>query len=199
MTDNFPNENDQLFIEEKSPDYLAGLKNPANKFFLYSEGYRKAGNELFNFYIKHNFYRNKLVYPLIFVYRQFLELRLKELIIMGYDYIPEQKDFPDEHSLTTLWKIYRYDVIIKIEQVDKEILDNVEKIISQFQSEDPKSFAFRYPVTKAPDRQYTITRNTIDLVNFKDVIEKLIYFLDYQWEMISHYKDMRTELLADIY
>lgn len=199
MTNNFPKKEDQLFIEEKSPAGGAWLKNPTNKFFLYSEGYKEAGNELFKFCIKGTLYRNLLIYPLIFVYRQFLELRLKELIIMGYDYIPEAKDFPDEHNLDNLWKLYRHDILSKIESIDKDILDNVENVILQFHNEDPKSMSFRYPVTKAPNRQETITRDTIDLVNFKEVMDKLIYFLDYQWEMISHYKDLKAELLSEMY
>ena len=199
MKENLPNKADSIFREEKSPDYGAWLKNPANKFFLYSEGYKEAGKKLWEFCIENRFYSNILIYPLVFNYRQFLELRLKELIIMGYKYLDSDKDFADEHSLIKLWNTYRYEILPNIETIEKDILDNVERIISQFNTEDPLSMSFRYPVTRGPNRKESLNRDTIDLNNFKNVIDKLIYFFDWQWDMISHYEDLKSEMIADMY
>jgi len=58
---------------------------------------------------------------------------------------------------------------------------------------------FRYPVTRGPNRKDSLNRETIDLNNFKNVIDKLIYFFDWQWDMISHYEDMKAEMIADMY
>ena len=135
----------------------------------------------------------------MFNYRQFLELRLKELIIMGYKYLDTEKDFSDEHSLIRLWNTYRNEILPQIEQIEKDILDNVERIISQFNSEDPQSMTFRYPVTRGPNRKDSLNRETIDLNNFKNVIDKLIYFFDWQWDMISQFEDMKAEMIADMY
>ena len=30
-------------------------------------------------------------------------------------------------------------------------------------------------------------------------MEKLIFFFDWQWDMISHYQDFKEELLSDLY
>lgn len=192
---------DVLFRDEVDMNTGAWLKNPANKFFVYSEGYREAGEKLYQFCIENPFYNNTLVYPLIFNYRQFFELRLKELILMGRKYLEViDADFPDEHSLLKLWNIYRNELLPHIESsIDKDELDNVERIISQFNTEDPKSMSFRYPVSKAPERKESLNRRTVDLENFKNVIDKLIYFFDWQWDMISHYEDMRQDMLADTY
>lgn len=199
MKEKLPNNRDSIFKDEVSPDYGAWLKNPANKFFLYSEGYREAGNKLWEFCIDNRFYSSTLIYPLIFNYRQYLELRLKELIIMGYKYLAAKKDFADVHSLLKLWNTYRYEILPKIEDIEKQILDNIERIISQFNSEDPQSMSFRYPVTRGPNRKDSLNRETIDLNNFKTVMDKLIYFFDWQWEMISHYEDWKSEMIADMY
>lgn len=130
MKESLPNKTDSIFKDEVNPDYGAWLKNPANKFFLYSEGYKEAGKKLWEFCIENRFYANTLIYPLVFNYRQFLELRLKELIIMGYKYLDTEKDFSDEHSLIRLWNTYRNEILPQIEQIEKDILDNVERIIS---------------------------------------------------------------------
>lgn len=199
MEDFLPKSTDVIFKDEVSQDYGAWLKNPANKFFLYSEGYKKAGKMLWTFCNENKFYSNTLIYPLVFTYRQFLELRLKELIIMGYRYLNAEKDFADEHSLMKLWLTYRNEILNSIENIDSKILDNVEKIISQFNTEDSKSMCFRYPVTRAPNRKESVNRETIDLLNFKEVIDRLIYFFDWQWDMISHYEDLKSEMIADMY
>lgn len=199
MNVNLPNKHDKLFQEEMRFDYEDWLKKPANKFFLYSQGYKEAGKLLYEYCVDNSFYWNTLIYPLIFNYRQFIELRLKELIIMGYSFIEDEKDFADTHSLSKLWNTYRTEILIHIETIDEEILNNVEKIISQFNSEDPKSMCFRYPVTTAPRRQKSLSRDTIDIKNFKKVIDKLIYFFDWQWEMISYHQDLKEEMIAEMY
>jgi len=199
MKVNLPNSKDVLFKEEEHPNYGAWLKKPSNKFFLYSEGYKEAGNKLWDICTEERFYANTLIYPMVFNYRQFLELRLKELIIMGYNYLDKEQDFSDEHSLLKLWNTYRNEIISEIEKIDDQLLNNVERLISQFNSEDPKSMSFRYPVTKAPNRQESLSRKTIDLYNFKNVIDKLIYFFQWQWDMISHYEDFKSEMIADMY
>lgn len=199
MKENLPNNTDSIFKEEVSHDYGAWLKNPANKFFLYSEGYKEAGKRIWEFCIDNTFYSKTLIYPLVFNYRHFLELRLKELIILGYKYLATEKDFSDEHSLIKLWNSYRHEILPKIEVIEKDILDNVERILNQFNSEDPQSVSFRYPVTRGPNRKESLNRDTIDLNNFKKVIDKLIFFFDWQWEMISHYEDLKAEMIADMY
>jgi hypothetical protein len=193
MEDFLPKSTDEIFKDELSPVYGAWLKNPANKFFLYSEGYKKAGEMLWTFCNENKFYANTLIYPLVFTYRQFLELRLKELIIMGYKYLDTEKDFPNEHNLKILWQTYRNEILNLTENIDSKILDNVENIIFQFNTEDPNSMCFRYPVTRGPNRKGSINRETIDLLNFKDVIDRLIYFFDWQWDMISHYEDLKNQ------
>jgi hypothetical protein len=194
-----PNNQDTLFKDENDSNYGSWLQNPDNKFFLYSEGYKKAGEQLYDLCITNSFYLNTIIYPLVFNYRQFVELRLKELILMGYKYLNKPNDFADEHSLIKLWNTYKNEILPLIDTIDQAIIINVERIISQFNSEDPDSMSFRYPVSRGPIREKHIKRNTIDLKNFKKVIDKLIYFFDWQWDNISHYQDLKDELIADMY
>lgn len=195
-----PETSDKLFIEESDTKKGAWISNPTNKFFLYSEGYREAGNKLYDYCIENPFFSNTLIYPIIYNYRQFLELRLKELIIMGNQYIDTDDDFPDEHSLTKLWNIYRNKLLPNIDNtIEKDTLDNVENLINEFNTVDPKSMSFRYPVTKGPKREKSIKMPTIDIENFKKSLNKLMYFFDWQWDMISHYKDLKQEMLSEWY
>lgn len=193
----FPDNTDTLFKEELDPKRGAWLKNPSNKFFLYSEGYKKAGDVLFSYCIANEFYSNFLVYPMIFDYRQYIELRLKELITMSYSYLSIVGDFKDIHDLKRLWSSYRNDLLPNIIDEDATLLDNVERLILEFNQIDP-GFNFRYPVSRRPNRQETLKMDTIDLQNFKTTFDKLASFFEYQWDMIDHYQDLKNEQLADM-
>lgn len=200
MRTELPQSTDNLFVEESDLKKGAWISNPTNKFFLYSEGYREAGNKLYDYCIENPFFSNSLIYPIIYNYRHFLELRLKELILMGNEYIENDDDFPDQHSLTKLWNIYRNKLLPQIDTtIEIDTLDNVEKLINEFNTIDPKSMSFRYPVTKSPNRKKSINMPTIDIENFRNVTLKLIYFFDWQWDMISNYKGFKQELLSEWY
>ena len=194
MTEMLPNSADTLFQEETNPRYGAWIKNPADKFFLYSQGYLTAANMLYASIEAESFHQNVLVYPMIFNYRQFLELRLKELTIMGNAFLGREKDFRDVHSLKSLWDEYRNEILIGISKIDEATLDNVERLIKEFEREDPQSMNYRYPVQKLPkqgtglaSRKESLSRDTLDLKNFKSSMDKLVHFLDWQWELIANF------------
>ena len=84
IKEQYPQKDDKLFIDETDSSKGAWIKNPAGGFFLYSEGYKNAGNLLLDKCLEQgsdNYTRNSLVYPMIFNYRQYIELTLKNLIV----------------------------------------------------------------------------------------------------------------------
>ena len=96
--------------------------------------------------------------------------------------------------------LYRNKLLPNIDNtIEKDTLDNVENLINEFNTVDPKSMSFRYPVTKGPKREKSIKMPTIDIENFKKSLNKLMYFFDWQWDMISHYKDLKQEMLSEWY
>ena len=194
----FPTNTDVLFKEEVDTIHGAWIQNPTDKFFLYSEGYKQGAEALYDKYVNDPFYGQWLVYPLIFNYRQYIELRLKELITMGYKYLGVEGDFKDIHSLKPLWDTYRNDILPGIHEVEDDILNNVERIIYEFHDVDPGSFSFRYPVTKGPYRKPTLSMRTIDLKNFKVTLDKLSLFFEYQWDTISNYQDLKNDYISDM-
>lgn len=195
----FPKKNERLFKAEIKSDTGAWLQNPASKFFTYSEGYKNAGDALYEHCIKNPFYNNTVVYPLIFTYRQFIELRLKELILMANKLNDIDEDFPDEHNILTLWKKFR-ELYNKVgEETKKEYFDNAENVIAQFTNEDPKSMNFRYPVGRGKIRRNSLKRETVDIENVKNVIDRLYNFLTALWDELSHLEDMKQEVIRDYF
>lgn len=189
IKEQYPQKTDKLFIDETDLSKGAWIKNPAGGFFLYSEGYKNAGKLLLDKCLEQgsdNYTRNSLVYPMIFNYRQYIELTLKSLIIE----IKKHTDggtFQDGHILSTHWNEYK-SLLKKIKcPFYEDIMTNVGELIKEFEGIDRISMCFRYPVTKAPDREDSLKMSTIDLDNFKTVMEKLVAFFEAQIDMIDDF------------
>jgi hypothetical protein len=201
----FPNSTDILFQEESDSNFGAWIKNPTDKFFLYSQGYLTAANLIYASIEESAVYQNTLVYPMIFNYRQFLELRLKELSFIGNRYLGLDKDFKEVHFLKELWNEYKNNILSELEpDLDTALLYNVERLIDEFEAEDPNSMNYRFPHKKlvkgaSPStRKESLSRQTLDLKNFKATIDKLIHFLDIRWEVMDINQAMRDEYLSDM-
>jgi hypothetical protein len=120
-----------------------------------------------------------LIYPIIFAYRQSLELRLKYLLIV---YAPLAGEEPEHrsHDLKKLWAKCRR-VIVSLEGLsqppDKAVFEAVDKLIAEYDGIDPGSDAFRFThSTKGHPIDLAIT--TIDLVNLRGVVAGIHNFLE---------------------
>lgn len=88
---------------------------------------------------------DSLVYPIMFLYRHYLELQLKSLLrnfylLHGIQCSCHQKT----HDLVELWRRVR-PRIEKMYPQDTEDNKHIEARIKEFNQIDPKSLAFRYP------------------------------------------------------
>lgn len=159
---------------------------------FYTWGYQQAGDLL----VEHGITQGKqniLVYPTVFLYRQYIELRLKEIIRNGNMALNRPQDFPKSHNIDCLWGKCR-DIL---EELDKDELANLskdernkrnntlnalEKDIKTFSEWDPTSQAFRYPA----DKNGTSLISVSDLkgINFRD-LQKLVERISSYLEAIS--------------
>lgn len=181
-----PNETENLFIEERSFETGSWISNPANNFYLYSEGYKLAGDLVYNGMKNNSKNNNLLIYPLVFNYRQHIELCIKELIILGYKKLKINKDFLEIHDLEELWLQLKNDILLNIDnEIENRFIDNVEKLLIEFNSID-NACAFRFPIKRKRDNhEKALEIDTIDFENFKIVIDKILYYLDVQYEIID--------------
>ena len=144
----FPAKGDKLFIS--IPHEGRWLPSGIKDIFKLSEGYRLSAVSLYQ-EIKKNEWINKqyLSSAMIFSFRQFLEVRLKELIYIGKRELFEDPQFKATHSLEDLFQTYTKEVLPKADpSFDKEMVSIVNKLIHEFNFIDPKSMSFRYPVDK---------------------------------------------------
>lgn len=193
-----PNIQDKLFKEfNEDCRHNAIVRTGIDKFFLFSEGYKTAAKKLFEQLDGNAYDANILVYPLIFLNRQFLELRLKELITGLNFTISHEYKFSNGHDLKQIWDTYKSLAIQIVGNniPDKEMLQNVENLIIEFNAIDPKSFSFRYPVDTSKDRNPSLSITNIDLLNFMTTMKKLYNFFDTQSDMVFHLIDLTEEFI----
>lgn len=196
-----PDEHDILF-KESNENYFnnAIIRTGQDNFYLFSEGYKMAAIKLFEQLDGGAYDASLLVYPLVFLNRQFIELRLKEMIC-GLNYVNSQKyDFSGTHNLKSLWDCY-----IKLVTTpglgyipDSFLLKNVEKLIIEFNTIDPKSSALRYPVDNSKDRNPSLSIANLDIENFVLTMKRLYNFFDIQSDDIFHLIDLTDELISDM-
>ena len=192
----FPAKGDKLFIS--IPHEGRWLPSGIKDIFKLSEGYRLSAVSLYQ-EIKKNEWINKqyLSSTMIFSFRQFLEVRLKELIYIGKRELLEDPQFKATHSLEDLFQTYAKEVLPKADpSFNKEMVSIVNKLIHEFNFIDPKSMSFRYPVDKELNPNHNLPNFDID--NFKDVMDKLANFFDCQLEILQMLEDYNAEMAAEM-
>ena len=160
---------------------------------LYAKGYRIAAESMFERVSSEGRHMDSTVYPLVFLWRQYLELRLKQAILTGHGILNEgeRADLLLTHSLSKLWRKAE-PILCKVVPEANEETAAASEIIAQFDALDPDSMAFRYPVSR--DGHATVPRRSnLCLQNFDCVMRQLARYLD---DVTSYFDHVEGELLA---
>ena len=144
----------------------------------YASGYKHAGDVLVQHVVDTRDHRDTLVFPIVFNYRQYLEVRLKELIIVGRQLSCEAPDFPTTHNLRDLWNICRPIIAESNVGATETDLEAIDDAISQFCLADPDSYSFRYPVDVHGNPSISDATRVINLRQLRERIDALANFLD---------------------
>lgn len=164
-------------------------------FHLYAEGYRTAVDLLVGSVKTTHRKQDVLVYPIVFLWRQYVELRLKEMLLAGR-YLADQKVNRLDHKIMPLWTEVRKH-LTELEEDTDGVYDATEHILLQLDQLDPDSFTFRYP-TDAKVSAVTIgIRKNMSLDNFHEVMSSVARFLDAASMMFANIVDYKVEAEAE--
>ncbi len=162
---------------------------------FYSEGYISAARELTEGYAdRPTNEKDTLIFPIVFLYRQYIELTLKDLIReldnkLGYT---RNDKILEQHQLLPLWDaaISQYDSFIQKENITLTFTSAPNKertIVNQFNQIDGGSFSFRYPTdTKGNETLEDV--EYISVNNFQNRIELVVTYLKQMIETLCHTK-----------
>ena len=161
-------------------------------------------------------------YPVMFLYRHYLELRLKAIVIglkeqdsLSADFdrynlwpqLPAYGDYQVRgHRLTFFWKrmlAYWFRAIkaglitgIALEELEAKY-DIIGKRIKELDEIDRASVVFRYPVDKDGNPHQISTPNLRELIHVKDVVGSIGYHLDTMSELVYEAKEELKEQYED--
>lgn len=142
----WPMDGDAPFIEAVDPLQNALIADDDfTRLVLMIDGYKRAADLSVAHCVEHRIDRDFLVYPIIFNYRQFIELSLKyQLATFGHRVgIPANWN---THKLDVLWQEF-HEMLERFGTPDPDEADHIiATVVAQFAKIDPRSDAYRYPV-----------------------------------------------------
>jgi hypothetical protein len=190
----WPRKSDRFFESADDWDHNACVNWLLDGWDLYAVGYKRAGDILVNHIVDTHLEQDMLVFPIVFNYRQYIELQSKQLIRLGRRLLDKYEPFPRTHNLQALWSICRA-LISEIEPSGSEAdLEAVDDAIAQFCSVDPSSEGFRYPVSRDGGPSLPDALRIINLRQLRDAIDRLAAFLDAISTMFSVYLEYKYEM-----
>ncbi|MCI5098870.1 hypothetical protein [Phaeobacter italicus] len=172
---NWPKGRGETFSQ--NPDAQSNIEltaDPSKRLSLMVRGYKEAADSLVA-RLTSPWQQNTQVYPILYLYRHFLELSLKEIVhLFGKD-VQVNPDWMS-HSLVTQWQKVQKIVEEFGVQGDTNADRKVNSVIEQFNGVDQDSTAFRY-ATRPSGEPMKLKVESIDIVRLsRDMDELYNYF-----------------------
>lgn len=188
----WPEKDDSLVTDCGDRSYLAQTMS-SGQWEAFVVAYRKAAEILVERIPEEVIWVNFLVFPIVFLYRHYLELRLKTIIQDGkaLDGIARHTD--NEHRLLTLWGQCRPIIEQWLVDCPKSDLDSVEDTLKQFENLDSKSQAARYPIDNKAENASNLLNIRINVKKFADTVTKTANFLDCVADEFAELKSNRDK------
>ena len=175
----WPKRGDQVFRDDEDWWHNACLDwfSDTDKWTIYANGYKNAGDLLVEYIKEKQVTQNSLAYPIVFLYRQYIELQMKAIIRDGNQLLDIPIEFPKDHWIDKLWKQCRKIIEEVWPEAPSVDLEAVEECVLQFSEIDYGSAAFRYPTDKSGNPSLP-DLSVINLRNLSEVITRMGSLLD---------------------
>lgn len=177
-------------------EYNGCLNFSADPDYGYAEGYKRASDILISWIKNQRRDQDFLVYPIIFLYRQSIELKLKSVIKNGLILLEINSEKIDHHNIVKLFDKSR-EILLKVGPMCHEDLIKLEKIILALNELDPSSYVWRYSKDKKGNATLNPEDKSINLATLSEEITKAYSFLDGACLAIAHLSQEKLEFLYE--
>lgn len=189
---------DRLFLTAEDWWDNACLNFLADGWSLYATGYKDAADILVSQVEQEKRHQDTLIFPIIFLYRQYLELAIKDLIRDARKLLDINEPFPQIHNIDRLWGICS-DLLNQVSPGDSEdAIRQIKRLIDEFCIVDPTATAFRYPEDKK-GKPSLPGISTVNLRNVKEVIGKIGITLDGAGAVLNEYRSIKNDIYSGLY
>jgi len=184
-------------------NFVASFRdNPRNDFPIFAKGYFQAAFALVEHLLAKQRFSDYEAYPVVFLYRQSLELYLKGIryktaVLFAFKDI-NGIDFClyNNHRLVSLAqnvdRIFR--ILFPNDQELSNIVAKINRVSSEFEEIDPDSQSYRYPIDKQGNAS-TKPHQIVNLMALHETMKELLVEMD----MIDFGIDVETTKAQEIY
>ncbi|MGD9849743.1 MAG: hypothetical protein AB7T38_00615 [Nitrospirales bacterium] len=128
--------------------YNYGCMDSIDDFFSYAENYKKAGDILVEWVETQKGLADRVIHPLCFLYRQYIELALKSIIVDGHQLLGKSEKLDFTHDIPKLWDTCKMVINDIYGNNFSNAISEIDQKIQIFLSVSPSHEAFRYPISK---------------------------------------------------
>ena len=192
---------ESIFKQDKRWQYNTFLLYRFNSvgFGFYGTSYKDTADYL----VEHatRIGQDFVVYPIMFLYRHYIELRLKEMLYLLQKLQNMQVNEYKEHNILKLWK----KTIATLQNTSNGdyyrecspiVFDTIRDRLEEFNKLDPRSLSFRYP-TDFDNPEFAEERKTLfNLQQAKEVMGEIAKFLDGYTYGLDAFLEMKEEYEA---
>lgn len=187
----WPEPGDSLFARGEEWETLASLL--PDDLLGYAMSYKEAADALVENIERTGRGADSMVYPVLFLYRHYVELMLKGLIGMGKTFQGQKPDYPKSHLIDVLWRKCRPILESAFPEGDRRDDEAVERCMKELAQVDPKGEAFRYPEDQ---HQQPISHAVpcLGLRNIRDVMERIGGYLEGSYDGLRELLQAQSDL-----
>lgn len=163
---------DKLIRNEANEGKVLFSQSLRGNWDLYAEGYKLAADMLVD-QIEGTPLEDRLLCPVLFMYRHFIELKLKNLISNLKVLSTNEFAFKFNHKLYEPWSIVRSNLDCLRGGSNERQFDVLDLCIKELDQLDPDGYHFRYPHNRNFE-DLTIPE-ALSMRNLKDTMNKIYY------------------------
>jgi len=192
-----PSLDDKLFIEAEDWWMNACLNWYHDPTELYIIGYKEAADSLVDSIASRKGSADSLFFPIVFLYRHYVEIRLKSLLHDGGQLLDQKHNKEREHQLSKLWPKVRSILDELWPNEEGEDLKAMDSLIAQFEKVDPRSTTFRYPKDFDGSNSLKLDVPMVNLRNLAEVVGAMSIILEGSAGAISEYQGYKNDMQSD--
>jgi hypothetical protein len=186
----WPKKGDDPFLtkysDPKSPTfiYLDWLTSAQISDSLIASAFKDAADKIINeLRRKSRNHPDIYFFPIMYLYRHCLELKIKEIIRLGIRLLLIEKDDKaiktlNGHKLHPLWNLARCVIQSYWNNTPKNDIDATGRIIQEFHKIDKSGQLFRYARDTSGKNRHNQMPESIELIHVKDIFDAAYNFLD---------------------
>jgi hypothetical protein len=187
-----PSAEDVLFQSAVGGWDNASLHYGPDVWLPYILGYKEAADRLVAQVETEHRHHDLLVFPIVYLYRHYLELAIKGLIRQAHDLLGDAVEVPATHTVVELWTTCSA-LLERVSPGDSlEEQRQIGRLLREFAAVDPTLTAFRYPVDKKGNLSLQGIEQ-INIPNVRDVIGKIALILEGAEAQMDHYADCMSD------